>query len=279
MIKKFEEYSEKLWSVVSMPHYLDMLRKKDEDNYDKVFNLANDYFDLYEYSGDDNDIELRGNITNEYKFKYKNSSKIQLVIFLKKDKTDIEITTLNDDWYAIRIGKYEDYTSEDYYETKYFTCDGFDGLKQWFEFHYGKLNESVNHNQSYEEITLDEYREYYRGGTKFENIKEKELSIVQNLLVELDSKDVAIIEMYPIVDELRNCINIYNGNVKKSQRSRIDNRTVNIDKLQDEWYLLVIEDAWPIYDMRDKAYKCDQIDGLLNCLKNIYGELNKRLEL
>ena len=74
MIKKFEEYSEKLWSVVSMPHYLDMLRKKDEDNYDKVFNLANDYFDLYEYSGDDNDIELRGNITNEYKFKYKNSN-------------------------------------------------------------------------------------------------------------------------------------------------------------------------------------------------------------
>jgi hypothetical protein len=281
MIKTFEEYKEKLWKQVSIGEYLSTRKdKKDLDDYDKVFNLVEDYFDPYQYTGDDNDIDIRGNIVNEYKFNYsKSGTKNGLFVFLKKKKVDIEINVLNDEWYATTYSEYEDYTDNEYYKTFYYICDGFDGLKEWFEYQFGELNESVEYHPSYHEITLEEYRSYYSGGYKFENITEKELSLVKSFLSEINSNDVAIIEMYPIVDEMRNCINIYNGNVNKKQRSRIDNRAVNIDKLKDEWYILIIEDAWPIHDMKDRAYKCDQIDGLIECLKIIYSELNKRLEL
>lgn len=129
-------------------------------------------------------------------------------------------------------------------------------------------------SEGYEEISLSEYRKYYIGSgfDNIDTIKEKELLDIKSLLSEMGTKDVAIIEVYQRLNApSANCINIYTVYGKK--------RAINIDKLHDEWYLIIIEEGWPVHNMistiSDKAYKCDQIDGLLSCIKYIYDELNK----
>lgn len=283
MLKTFEEYSEKLWKKVNMGQYLELRRKKgDNSDYDKVFDLFDTRFDLVPYEGNDNDIEFRAYIPNEYRYRYdKNGNKNELVIYIKKHKVDMGIISLNDEWYAITIGEYSSYDDENYNIMEYYICDGFDGISQWLKDKFSKINESFEKIKNYFEIDLDKYREYYlNNNIKFEIIKEKELERVKDLLNKLGQDYESVIEMYPSnTFQIENCINIYKKNINLKKRNRIDNRLINIDKLEDEWYLLVIEDGWPINDMKHKAFKCDQIDGLLDCIKNLYHELNRRLEL
>ena len=284
MIKTFEEYSQKLWKKVAMGQYLDLRRRKgDSSDYDKVFDLFDSRFDLVPYEGNENDIEFRSYIPNEYKYRYdKNGNKNELVLYFKKQKVDIHIISLNDEWYALEVGKYYNYYDENYDTVDYYVCDGFDGINQWLEDKFGKINESFNTEKNYFEIDLEEYRRFYSsdGNTKFEIIGEKELEQIKDILNKLGHDDVSVIEMYPTISSsMKNCINIYKNNINLKKRNKIDNRLINIDKLEDEWYLLIIEDGWSIHDMKDRAFKCDQVDGLLDCIKNIYLELNKRLNL
>ena len=163
MIKTFEEYSQKLWKKVAMGQYLDLRRRKgDSSDYDKVFDLFDSRFDLVPYEGNENDIEFRSYIPNEYKYRYdKNGNKNELVLYFKKQKVDIHIISLNDEWYALEVGKYYNYYDENYDTVDYYVCDGFDGINQWLEDKFGKINESFNTEKNYFEIDLEEYRRFY----------------------------------------------------------------------------------------------------------------------
>ena len=109
----------------------------------------------------------------------------------------------------------------------------------------------------YQEITSSEYRNHYRhddDGHKtgnIENFTESEFNRIKELLKDYKVK----LEYYP--DGKKQCINIFKRRL-----------LCNIDKLSDDWYMVVHFTSPDRSDSGTKFYKCDQFDGLLRFLSD-----------
>lgn len=86
---------------------------------DKVFDLFNDKFDLYE-------DEPYEDYYNTYKIR-----KDTLEIKLKKLKQDIFINSFDDEWFTIGQCFYHSFEDTDYDEVKYFICDSIEGVEEF----------------------------------------------------------------------------------------------------------------------------------------------------
>jgi len=112
---------------------------------------------------------------------------------------------------------------------------------------YIKLFENID-KSGYEEISSDEFYDEYI----YEDFIGREYINTHDIDDEPDT--------YKFIDIMA----YYNDiNIGKYNRLR-GNPSLYIHKSNDEWYYVVVS---CVLDNDEKTFKCDQFDGLLNCLK------------
>lgn len=191
-------------------------------------------------------------------------------IYIEIDDTIINIYQYTDEWYEVEIDEAQPGGG---HETFYYWCDQKDGLIKFLEdYKGGKLNESKTFHQMSDDEVNHVYRdpdegkgEYYNGPedftkSEFEYLKSKYNNVSYG--------------------RVKSMISINNSAKLHLSDKKIGNFFVDIEKLKDEWYIVyygyvtkgkvyngsevVSELVW-----KYKWYKCDQWDGLVDCLNKL----------
>ena len=149
--------------------------------------------------------------------------------------TEFYIIKLKDEWYYFY----------DYINDKQYKCDQFEGLINLIKDKYIK---TINENQLYMKISGDDLSDKVNFDRQ-ENFSKTEISYIKKYLNE--KKKSIIFDIYN-----------FDGTDFISLKSRNGNFKLAIYNLGDEWYLLVDH-------IKLQFYKCDQLDGLIECLEKI----------
>lgn len=100
---------------------------------------------------------------------------------------------------------------------------------------------------------LDGFKEYeiIPGDNRFKYDRKEDLSedleIIRKFLVHNGSTDISTAIKYGALQK----ISFYNNNIFHT-----------IEKYKDDWFMIMVRQS-----ERNKFYECDQLDGLLNCIK------------
>jgi hypothetical protein len=118
----------------------------------------------------------------------------------------------------------------------------------------------VVNESSFVGISLSDYRGYYKntGHGYLDIISDREFGLVSDLVSGLGGGYECKLERYSF--GLWNCINIYVNDGRRRYRY------INIDKMVDEWFMV---DVCSFSGYSGDQYRCDQLDGLLDCLRYI----------
>lgn len=138
---------------------------------------------------------------------------------------------------------------------------------------YLKLFE--NHSDSYEKIGYGEFLDmlpigYHNtnspdGYIKFTNDEFNKISKVAKYTDKFKDKSI-FVEQTDMDNKLRIVIH-------KTLFSKEAITKVQIFQISDEWFLIDFDGYWIKGPWRSEYYKCDQFDGLLNCISSILKRL------
>ncbi len=110
--------------------------------------------------------------------------------------------------------------------------------------------------ESFEEISLDEFRSFHVLSSEDAHIISQLINPVYNVVKN-------------IVSKLPGSFEISEGSysISISLQGQIKNKTF-ISPIPDEWF--IIQNSRRIKDGDVRYFKCDQLEGLIDCLKQIY---------
>lgn len=189
----------------------------------------------------------------------KNFIRVDLKSNSKEDFTEYITTKKRPEWECDFIEQVEDewYMYHPWEKGYFYLCDQFDSLILLLEnltIGNSKIFESnQDKDLGYQEITRSQFdTDYYYNYSTNDPYNRKEIDLIESTL-------------------LFGEVNIYNDSMVEIKDADGD-REVMICKLKDEWYL--VEFTWSILvsnsieTVSNEYYKCDQLDGLINCLRD-----------
>ncbi len=195
----------------------------------------------------------------------KNSSSKCIIVFLNKIPGHVMVNKIKDEWFLLTVYTNNNRTS------KYYICDQISGVVDCIKNIKQKINES----------TQSDFNHYY----KISDSESKGLSSSKHIL--FDDK---------IQEKIKKALSITTFSIERNQTCHhyvrretdeqdmylgfMDIRLINLETnfyihhLEDEWFLLVMSfDASKILmqgrrNIERRYFKCDQIEGLLECIKD-----------
>ena len=167
----------------------------------------------------------------------------------------LSIEMIEDMWFVIRVN----YHDGEFWKNKYFLCDQIDGLLKFLE---GK---TIDNSKLHEGASYDGYE---RVG-KYDNYEFDDMEDFENIMDFWNTTTVKFSEL-----DIKRFNTIFDPLHYKIVFSQLNDRLLTylnprhkiyIKKFDDEYYGIKFHDDH--YEQLEKYYRCDQWEGLVNCLK------------
>ncbi len=123
-----------------------------------------------------------------------------------------------------------------------------------------KLFEEYNH-LGYQKISAIDLFDFIHQKKPMDNINDREFNAIKNLF---NYKSVEVVDKWWMENNFR--IKVVINPVRRGNITYEPYWYIAIDKYEDEWYHVYYDGGRDIFV---KYYRCDQFDGLMNCLRDI----------